>query len=164
MVRRKYFEWFYYLHLMGAIIMIGAILWHATQAWRYITPPLVLYTIDRMIRLSHSSRICKVEELSVSVDGAFNPNRVEVTKLGFSIGGYSYKDGEAVFEKLNFKMGQYVFINISNISLWEWHPFTIASGEDELTSYLHIQNEGMLTMILQYVLHSIFDFKGFLCV
>merc|ERR1719242_2151662 len=141
-VRRKYFEWFYYLHLMGALIMIGGLLWHASQSWRYITPPLVLYTIDRMIRLSHSSRICKVEALSVAVDGSTNPNRVEATKLAFSIGGYSFKDGEAVFEKLQFKMGQYVYINISNISLWEWHPFTVAAGVDEATSYLHIKNEG----------------------
>jgi len=141
-IRRKYFEWFYYLHLMGAVFMVGAILWHASQSWRYISPPLVLYTVDRMIRLSHSSRICKVESLSVAVDGAKNKNRVEVTKLGFSIGGYSFKDGEAVFEKLQFKMGQYVYINISNISLWEWHPFTVAAGVDEATSYLHIQNEG----------------------
>ena len=141
-VRRKFFEWFYYLHLMGALIIIGGLLWHASQSWRYITPPLVLYTIDRMIRLSHSSRICKVEALTVAVDGSMNPNRVEATKLGFSIGGYSFKDGDAVFEKLKFKMGQYVYINISNISLWEWHPFTVAAGEDEKMSYLHIQNEG----------------------
>jgi len=144
-IRRKYFEWFYYLHLMGALFMVGAILWHASQSWRYISPPLVLYAVDRMIRLSHSSRICKVESLSVAVDGAKNQNpdnRVEVTKLGFSIGGYSFKDGEAVFEKLQFKMGQYVYINISNISLWEWHPFTVAAGVDEATSYLHIKNEG----------------------
>merc|ERR1719486_1488837 len=97
-VRRKYFEWVYYLHLMGAVFMIGAIYWHSPQSWRYITPPLVLYTLDRMIRMSHSSRICRVDHLSVSIDGGANPNRVEVTKLGFSIGGYSLKDGEAVFE------------------------------------------------------------------
>jgi len=141
-VRRQYFEWFYYLHLMGALIMIGSVLWHSSQSWRYITPPLVLYTIDRMIRLSHSSRICKVEALSVAVDGASNPNEIEVTTLGFSIGSFSLKDGEAAFEKLQFKMGQYVYINIANISLWEWHPFTVAAGEDEKTSYLQIQNEG----------------------
>merc|ERR1719245_346430 len=48
MIRRKYFEVFYYLHLFGGLIMIGAILWHASQAWRYIIPPLSLYAIDRM--------------------------------------------------------------------------------------------------------------------
>ena len=40
-------------------------------------------------------------------------------------------------------MGQYVFINISNISLYEWHPFTISSGEYENEVYLQIQNEGL---------------------
>merc|ERR1712228_542532 len=48
----------------------------------------------------------------------------------------------AAYKKLNFMMGQYAFINISNISLYEWHPFTIASGENESESYLQIQNEG----------------------
>jgi len=141
-VRRRYFEWFYAVHLLAALIMIGSILWHASQSWRYLTPPLALYTVDRMIRLWHSARICRVDALSVTVDGAANPNRVEVAKLAFSVGTYSVDDHEAVFEKLSFKMGQYVFVNISNISLWEWHPFTVAAGEDEAASYLEIQNEG----------------------
>eukprot|EP01084_Bolivina_argentea_P153958 268406_1 len=142
MVRRKYFELFYYTHLFGAIIMISVILWHASQAWRYIIPPLSLYGIDRMIRMANSSRICKINQLSISVSGEENDNRIEITKLGFSVGSYSFNYSESQYKKLNFAMGQYVFINIGNISLYEWHPFTIASGEYENECYLQIQNEG----------------------
>jgi len=141
-VRRKYFEVFYYAHLMGALVMVGALLWHASQAWRYLVPPLALYTLDRMIRLAHSSRLCKVESISISVDGEHNRNGIEVTKLAFSVGSYGLDAGRAAFKKLEFKMGQYAMINVSNISLWQWHPFTLASGEDEQQCYFHIQNEG----------------------
>jgi len=142
LIRRKYFELFYYTHLFGGLIMIGAILWHASQAWRYIIPPLSLYTLDRMIRLANSSRICKINKLSISVDGSENDNRIEISKLSFSVGSYNMKHGESIFKNINYKMGQYVFINISNISLYQWHPFTISSGENENDCYLMIQNEG----------------------
>jgi len=141
-VRRKYFEVFYYAHLVGALIMVSALLWHASQAWRYLIPPLALYAIDRMIRLAHSARLCRVTELSVSVNGEENANRIEVTKMAFEIGSYALRDGRAAFKRMEFKMGQYVMVNVSNISLWQWHPFTIASGEEEGQCYLHIQNEG----------------------
>merc|ERR1712228_368788 len=141
-IRRRYFEWFYYVHLGGAVVMVSSVLWHSSQSWRYIIPPLVLYCVDRMIRMANSSRICRVRSLEVSLDGNENSNGIEVTKLSFCVGSYSTKFGEAMFEKMQFKMGQYAFINISNISLYEWHPFTIASGENESESYLQIQNEG----------------------
>ena len=77
-IRRDYFEVFYYLHLFGGLIFVGAILWHASQSWRYMIPPLALYAIDRMIRLANSSRICRVENISISVNGADNDNSIEV--------------------------------------------------------------------------------------
>merc|ERR1712157_158937 len=40
-------------------------------------------------------------------------------------------------------MGQYAFLHISNLSLYEWHPFTIASGEYDAECYCQIQNEGI---------------------
>ena len=130
--------------------MIGGILWHASQAWRYIIAPLVLYTIDRMIRMANSSRICRVNQLSVAVDGADNDNHIEITKLSFSVGSYNTRYGESIFRDINYKMGQYVFINISNISLYEWHPFTISSGENENECYLMIQNEGTKMSLINY--------------
>ena len=141
LIRRKYFEIFYYTHLFGGLIMIGAILWHASQAWRYIIPPLSLYILDRMIRLANSSRICKINKLLIIVDGLENDNHIEITKLSFSVGSYNIKYSESIFKNINFKMGQYIFINISNISLYQWHPFTISSGENENDCYLMIQNE-----------------------
>eukprot|EP00485_Elphidium_margaritaceum_P001096 CAMPEP_0202697616 /NCGR_PEP_ID=MMETSP1385-20130828/10942_1 /ASSEMBLY_ACC=CAM_ASM_000861 /TAXON_ID=933848 /ORGANISM="Elphidium margaritaceum" /LENGTH=871 /DNA_ID=CAMNT_0049354117 /DNA_START=31 /DNA_END=2646 /DNA_ORIENTATION=- len=142
LVRRRYFEFFYYLHLFGGLIMMSAILWHSSQAWRYIVPPLVLYTFDRMNRLVNSSRVCKVESLEIAVNGAQNEHDIEVVKLSFSVGTYSWKYGRAAFKNLHFKMGQYVFLHISNISLYEWHPFTISAGEYDDECSLMIQNEG----------------------
>jgi len=141
-VRRKYFEVFYYAHLMGALLMVSALLWHASQAWRYLIPPLALYAMDRMIRMAHSARLCKVSALSVSVNGENNANRIEVAKMAFEIGAYNLKVGGSAFGRMEFAMGQYVMVNVSNISLWQWHPFTIASGEEENSCYLQVQNEG----------------------
>eukprot|EP00488_Nonionellina_sp_1-RS-2012_P003907 TRINITY_DN856_c0_g1_i1.p1 TRINITY_DN856_c0_g1~~TRINITY_DN856_c0_g1_i1.p1 ORF type:complete len:289 (-),score=90.92 TRINITY_DN856_c0_g1_i1:103-969(-) len=95
--------------------------------------PLSLYAIDRMLRMADSSRVSKVESLSISGSG--------ITKLVFSVGCYSTKYNEAQYNKLRFRMGQYVFINISNVSLYQWHPFTICSGENESECYLQIQGQ-----------------------
>eukprot|EP01084_Bolivina_argentea_P009248 17296_1 len=149
-IRRKYFELFYLLHLFGGFVMISCILWHASQAWRYIIPPLALYAIDRMIRLANSSRICKVDSLSVSLHGTENDNRIEVTKLTFSVGCYSLRYGDALYKPFKFKMGQYAFIHIANVSLYEWHPFTICCGENEGECYLQIQNEGARISDMKY--------------
>eukprot|EP01084_Bolivina_argentea_P288535 495236_1 len=139
-IRRKYFEIFYYLHLFGGLIFIGCLLWHAAQSWRYLIPPLSLYAIDRMIRLSNSSKICHVNYNNIGNISIMNGS-VGITKLSFSIGNYNMKNGESSFKNINFKMGQFVFINISNISLFEWHPFTITNGEHENDSYLLIQSK-----------------------
>merc|ERR1712087_692705 len=51
---------------------------------------------------------------------------------------------------MDFKMGQYAFIHIWNLSLYEWHPFTIASGENESECYMQIQNEGLKLSEMAY--------------
>jgi predicted ferric reductase len=33
-----------------------------------------------------------------------------------------------VSNKINYKAGQYVYLNLSTLSYFEWHPFTITSG------------------------------------
>ena len=39
-------------------------------------------------------------------------------------------------KRVNYRSGQYVFLNVSEISYLEWHPFTITSSpdDDNLTS------------------------------
>jgi predicted ferric reductase len=47
-----------------------------------------------------------------------------------------------------YKTGQYVFLNFPQLSLFQWHPFSISSGPDEVTGEVHIKGLGGHTMEL----------------
>jgi NAD(P)H-flavin reductase len=129
---------------VAGLISITLILWHSTQSWRFLIAPLALYAVDRMIRLYNSSLVCNCEQLTANVSNSNDEEPIaagcEATKLTFTIADYSAKRGTAAFRNMPFKMGQYVFVNISNISLYEWHPFTISSGEDANQVSIHVKN------------------------
>lgn len=76
----------------------------------------------------------------------------------FSVADASFSNG-ANFMFLNlikspgydFKPGQYAFINIPEISRWEWHPFSIASSPNNDFMVFMIQNSGDYTdKLLKY--------------
>ena len=124
--RRKYFEWFYYSHLIVGFIFVSATLWHASQAWRYMIPPLILYTFDRCMRFYNSIQIGNVDIIKELTD--------ETTLLSFSLNSHH--------ERLAYKCGQYFFINIPTIASFEWHPFTISSAQDSKLVTMHIKQMG----------------------
>lgn len=122
-IRRKFFELFYYLHLFAAYLTIPAVLWHATSGWEYLIPGLTVWFMDRMLRLSRSSRPVELIDASVHADC--------VTELRFRVSG------------MKASPGQYVFVNIPELSLFEWHPFTLSTGNNNDDAFtVHIRDMG----------------------
>lgn len=127
-VRRRFFELFYHLHLIAAYFTIPIVIWHAAASWMYLLPGLTVWFADRMIRLNRSSRRVTL---------------VSVTAIGESV-------TEVLFrcEGLVALPGQYVFVCIPEISLFEWHPFTLSTSEElrrENIFSLHVKVMGPAT-------------------
>eukprot|EP00854_Cymbomonas_tetramitiformis_P005742 gene5742-6931_t len=152
-VRRRNFELFYFSHyyFMAVYIMI---LWHATSAWFFVLPGLALWFWDRMIRVVRSNSVFVAAQLEPCAAGTVVHVEFEQVETfwGWRKGGQMGRQGldpllssfpaeggaegaapDQVGPKgscgsFKYKMGQYAFINVPEISWLEWHPFSISSA------------------------------------
>jgi len=83
--------------------------------------PVILWVFDRLIRFYRSRFEAKVESAQCLGD---------CTNLKLSLGSF------------NFKAGDYCFIRIPEISLTQWHPFSISSPPPLVPFSFHILNMG----------------------
>lgn len=136
-VRRKHHEIFWFAHRFSIILFL-IVLWHATMSWYYITVGIILYTVDHVIRFSRVIGTTVILEHAEVVEGSDS----EVTCL-------TYKASETILHlygkkiPLNYEMGQYFFVNIPELSILQWHPFSISSApSDSPLITHHIKNMG----------------------
>jgi predicted ferric reductase len=154
-IRRWWYEIFYYVHFTFVPIFILAVLWHATMAWYYLIGGLVLYTADVIIRLTTNVTTDVImQDVGVVVRSTQNKgntvggvvtlaytvnSRLGLLKLSPDADSDTYReDGRP----LCHEMGQYVFINIPEIDLNEWHPFTVSSAPVDGVTTHHIKSMG----------------------
>jgi hypothetical protein len=116
-IRRNYFEVFYYSHIIGVLMVIGATFAHQYGAIAFLAPSVFLWVVDRAIRF-YDSNYRQTE--TISVEAAANQPFTRI-----------------VFRKENlektFVPGQYVFLSIRQsqgvrkvFDALNWHPFTIS--------------------------------------
>lgn len=154
-IRRKFFEVFYYLHLFAAYSSLPAILWHATAGWEYMLPGLTVWFIDRVIRFFRSGSPATVIDVTVfensgdsrggrqsDADANKKPSIADVV-------GRPQSEGNDVAEirfrpavGMNVTPGQYVFLNVPQVSVLEWHPYTL-STTGAPSDYLTVHIKGM---------------------
>lgn len=129
-VRRRFFELFYYAHLFAAYFTIPVILWHAAAGWEYMLPGLTVWFVDRMIRMSRSAST--------------------VHLVGATVHGHGVTELRFLQASMTAAPGQYVFINIPELSLFQWHPFTLSTGShsDEFSLHIKAMGEGTWTQQL----------------
>ncbi|KAH0484141.1 MAG: hypothetical protein KVP17_000739 [Porospora cf. gigantea B] len=117
-VRRKFYHLFWVTHLLYAPLVIGS-LFHAHSAWYFLIGPLFLWICDRCYRLAQKAtpvdvfRVSMVDEVTGFLS-FFNDQTHRV--FGFFRRSFMYSPG------------QYAFFTISEISLFENHPFTMVSS------------------------------------
>jgi len=111
--RRKYFNLFYLLHfLFLGYYVLGAL---HTRVFRfYAIVAGIVYVLDMMIRLVFGGMPSTCHSLTV-----FPGN---VVRIRFKRNRFNPK---------RQKVGNYVFVNFPQISLHEWHPFTLVNGPNE---------------------------------
>ncbi|ETN03860.1 hypothetical protein PPTG_15185 [Phytophthora nicotianae INRA-310] len=109
-VRRKMYNTFYNVHHLFLIGTIFAVLhWNPVLAW--IFPSVMLYTVSRAISSSNGFTPVAVRE--------FTTLSHDVVKVVLS---------RSTTRAGDFKVGQFVYLNVPTISKLQWHAFTIASS------------------------------------
>ncbi|CAE8653332.1 unnamed protein product [Polarella glacialis] len=106
--RRRNYELFRYSHYMS-VILVPAILWHATNAWYFVLPGVLLWTVDRVVRLCGACEGVQVQEM-----------------VAFTWPGQA----------------RFVVVNFPQISLNEWHPFSLSSSPLDSTATIHVKDMG----------------------
>ena len=138
-VRKNRFQVFYIVHLVGAFLFFGLLIFHGMyrfdpETYKWITPALVVYAIDRLLRHLRVSK-AKVQlnaEHSIFKDD----NVLEI----------------CIPKPFKYRGGQYAEIKVPSINR-EWHPFTIASARHEDTMRFYIKDLGDWT----HALHEAFQ-------
>eukprot|EP00658_Telonema_sp_P-2_P031375 TRINITY_DN23489_c0_g2_i1.p1 TRINITY_DN23489_c0_g2~~TRINITY_DN23489_c0_g2_i1.p1 ORF type:complete len:296 (+),score=39.10 TRINITY_DN23489_c0_g2_i1:80-967(+) len=107
-----FFEFFYYPHPLTYCVLLPPGRWHATGSWEVLLPPLALWFADRMVRVFRSSQPHELVHREVLQMG----DAGDVLHL------------KCAAENMVFAPGHYAFVNVPEISLMQWHPFTIAAN------------------------------------
>jgi NADPH oxidase len=153
-VRTQCFEAFWYTHHLAFFFML-ALFSHATgcfvrdsadpdyqkafpfyntehclgyESWRFIIWPGILYFAERVWREVRARRITRLSKVLVHPSGAME---LRIIKPSFK-----------------YTAGQWIFIQVPDVSLLEWHPFTITSAPEDPYVSVHIRQVGDWTRSL----------------
>lgn len=129
-VRQRSFETFYWVHSLGFVSFFILLIIHGSHSgsmktWMYVVGPLVVYLIDRMLRLfrEKGSRLVVTKESAVLKGTDMVCLRIPRT--------------------FGYLAGQYCDLKVPLVSNLEWHPFTIASSphESEMLFYIKVSGD-----------------------
>ncbi|AQK91563.1 Respiratory burst oxidase homolog protein B [Zea mays] len=106
--------------------------WYKKTTWMYLAVPVLLYVSERILRLFRSHDAVRIQKVAVY------PGNVLALYMSKPPG-------------FRYRSGQYIFIKCSDVSPYEWHPFSITSapGDDYLS--VHIRTRGDWTSRLRTV-------------
>jgi NADPH oxidase len=150
-IRNQCFEAFWYTHHLSFFFMIG-IYTHATGcfvrdsvepdlqatfpfyntrhcigylSWRFIIWPGIIYFGERVYREYRGRRATRLSKVLVHPSGAME---LRIVKPSFK-----------------YTAGQWLFIQVPEVSRWQWHPFTITSAPEDPYVSVHIRQVGDFT-------------------
>jgi NADPH oxidase 1 len=153
-IRQQCFEAFWYTHHLAFFFMIG-LYSHATgcfvrdstdpdyitsfpfystehclgyESWRFIIWPGIIYFGERVYREYRARRATRLSKVLVHPSGAME---LRIVKPSFK-----------------YVAGQWLFIQVPEISSFQWHPFTITSAPEDPYVSIHIRQVGDFTRAL----------------
>ncbi|CAL5194743.1 unnamed protein product [Lathyrus oleraceus] len=137
------FNAFWYSHHLFVIVYALLILhgyklylsrkWYKKTTWMYLAIPMIIYACERLLRAFRSGNK-SVKILKVAVYPG-NVLALHVSKPQ----GFKYHSG------------QYIFVNCSDVSPFQWHPFSITSAPGDDYVSVHIRTLGDWTSQLKAV-------------
>ncbi|KAJ2456348.1 hypothetical protein EV183_000276 [Coemansia sp. RSA 2336] len=119
LVRRLYYELFYYVHHLY-LVNIVLLYIHSENglAIRYVTGPLAIFVCDYIYRSARSLPVASSRRARIRYI-RFHPG--DVVELGF--------DRRELLQ--HTRIGQYVKMCVPELGIFQWHPFTITSTPSE---------------------------------
>ena len=98
------------------------------ETWRFTIWGGIFYFLERIVRVIRSRRQTQLVGVLMHPSGAM----------------------ELRFRKPSFKYrpGMWLFLNVPDVSAWQWHPFTISSAPDDPFVSVHIRQAGDWTIAL----------------
>ncbi|KAK7269361.1 hypothetical protein RIF29_22086 [Crotalaria pallida] len=137
------FNAFWYSHHLFVIVYVLLIIhgnflylskkWYKKTTWMYLAVPMILYAGERLLRVCRSGnksvRILKV---------AVYPGNVLALHMSKPQG-------------FKYTSGQYIYVNCSDVSPFQWHPFSITSAPGDDYISVHIRTLGDWTSQLKAV-------------
>ncbi|KAM6577843.1 hypothetical protein CsatB_029680 [Cannabis sativa] len=141
------FNAFWYSHHLFVIVYVLFVVhgyylylskeWYKKTTWMYLVVPILLYACERLIRAFRSGNK-SVKILKVAV----YPGNVLALHMSRPQG-------------FKYTSGQYIYLNCSAISPFQWHPFSITSapGDDYLS--VHIRTAGDWTSQLKTIFSKV---------
>lgn len=128
-VRRACYELFLYAHLATYLLLTPTVLWHAQASWVYLAPGMLIWAGDKAVRLFRSTRAVELRPIALPPTPARPRGTVVMGAAAFDCGAAGQVVELRVSAKsLQFATGQYAFINVAELSLFEWHPMTVSSA------------------------------------
>ncbi|KAJ6551794.1 NADPH oxidase [Mycena capillaripes] len=153
-IRNQCFEAFWYTHHLAFFFMLG-LYTHATGcfvrdtvdpayiktfpfytsehclgylSWRYTIWPGILYFGERVYREYRGRRATRLSQVLVHPSGAME---LRIVKPSFK-----------------YTPGQWLFLQVPELSRWQWHPFTITSAPEDPYVSIHVRQVGDFTFAL----------------
>ena len=122
-VRRIKFEWFYYVHHLFILVLLFVCL-HYKGAIIYLVPGIAVYAVDKLIAMYSYHKMAPVTTRMASSD---------VLEVSFKIA-----------PGIEYKAGDYIFLNVPSVSFLQWHPFSLTSSPTMHGKkvFFHIKNVG----------------------
>jgi len=128
-VRHRIFEVFYYLHIIFVASMIACAFFHTG-----ILLPLlaaVTWGLDLVIR-----KVCMACYRY--------PRKASVRIISDTVVELCFPKTDG----FDYNAGQYIYLAIPELSLFEWHPFSLSSSPEQKVVTLHIRKAGSWTSAL----------------
>lgn len=117
-LRRKFYELFVTVHVPVSVLLLAMLFWHCNNyltSWHYLFSTMALWLASYLVRLfylnwSNPFRMSWLigEEAAVTI---MHEDAIKVT----------------IPTQVKWKPGQYVYLRMPGISIFENHPFTVAS-------------------------------------
>uniref|UniRef100_A0A8C6ZYE2 NADPH oxidase 3 n=1 Tax=Nothoprocta perdicaria TaxID=30464 RepID=A0A8C6ZYE2_NOTPE len=154
LIRRSFYEVFWYTHHLFVVFFIGLILHGIGQLVRGQTPQSLLlhnvtYCKDHYLEWEKATQ-CPLPEFSGNRPVVSSALDLVLKRPNILVVMHSSGVLELNMKKSGFKMepGQYIFLQCSSVSQLEWHPFTLTSAPEEEFFSVHIRVAGDWTAAL----------------